>query len=1375
MKIKIKRFLAGLIAFVMLFTSSLVNIPLWNNSQVFASEIEEKNVNFTVNDAIKALIYYYDNEYYRKAESNQTLDGFNYVAMVKANVDLNKKNWKVEEKLEGNTLPGKAKQSLVLMELNKDPSNYENENLIETIVNELNTIESEKYIQNLFCEVFAVDKFNEQYPDKKIEYNVKKIVDLILKEKKENGCIGGSINNTAYAIEFFNKHQDIEGTKEAKEKAISYLKSQIKEKGAMYSKFYQTSIHCQAVRALLNAGEDVTSKEWSKDGYNIVDGIFKEWNGKNIIDKYGKNRHITHYTEALYALTTLKDLGYENTVLKDVNFENLNKQEEAEKTCNINMTVIYPSDDGKLEIKLKPSEFTVSSKKQLAGLTVLGAVQASGIDFTVNGTIINSIMGLKNEKQNGWMYTLNGEIPNTWAPDTSIKSGDKIVWYYSKNEDSEIPSYDEIVKLSKQPEDPKDESKPDGSRISEVINGVIEYYNEKLYVEEQGILKDYQYSTMYKAGADLNKKKWTLNEKYQTKYDMSWKMLPTKVHQSLILLDINKDPNNYGNRKFIDEIAKEIDEQDTYFAISELKAVLALEKYNSKFKDTRVEYNINKAIENVLKAQCDDGGFRQRQTSTLSNTGIALDVLSRHRDIKGVNEAIEKAIKYLKSNQKDDGAIYEKTFITSYYCDVLQGLIACKEDITSNKWTSTTGKNLVDGLFILWRDDNGFDNNKGESINNRGWLAGTQSALSSLIELKNSGYSEYIVKDIKVKKYGQIEETGNECKVNIAIALPENHKYVSYFKPKEVKINDVKHKGGFTALGALQAATSLYEINGDMVTAIFGHENKDNNGWMYTINGIAPGEMAGKVNIKEGDKVIWYYSIDGMNHKAPTWEELKGISQDKVHVENITLDKNKLTLNKGNEYKFKAIVTPENATNKNILWKSNNEKVIRIDNNGKILAIEKGSAIITATSEDGEKVASCEVTVNNNDSIEKDYKKVIDETITGLCNIVYDKEKIDAFEAVSLNAVNREVPEKYMENLIKEIETKDKSKFDENGKFKRFTDCSKAILGVVASGKDPRNVKGYNLIEDLCSKEMVNDTYARTYTLLALDSGNFKLPSGSKFSRKEIIEGLISNQKENATWNDWGNSFDVDTTAMVIPALAPYYKENSKVKEAIDKAIDGLSKTQNNEGELVSKWNKNGSSESTAQTIIALCSLGINPTTCNKFIKENRNLLDVLLDYKKKDGSFAHVKSDMEKFNDMATEQGFRAIAAYNTLINSKRSSIYIMKNFNEVEDKKNIEVKNLTTALEFKLGSEAKITVEAINKLKIDKEGTLIVALYNKENDKMINYVAVKSTIKNGESEKLEAMLKLPKQGIYEIKAFVWDNMKNMQSLSNEIIIPVK
>ena len=82
-----------------------------------------------------------------------------------------------------------------------------------------------------------------------------------------------------------------------------------------------------------------------------------------------------------------------------------------------------------------------------------------------------------------------------------------------------------------------------------------------------------------------------------------------------------------------------------------------------------------------------------------------------------------------------------------------------------------------------------------------------------------------------------------------------------------------------------------------------------------------------------------------------------------VHVESIVLNKNNITLIKGNTETLTATINPSNAMNKNLTWSSSDSNIVTVDNNGLITGKKRGTATITITSEDGSKTDTCEVIV----------------------------------------------------------------------------------------------------------------------------------------------------------------------------------------------------------------------------------------------------------------------------------------------------------------------------------------------------------------------------------------------------------------------------
>lgn len=82
-------------------------------------------------------------------------------------------------------------------------------------------------------------------------------------------------------------------------------------------------------------------------------------------------------------------------------------------------------------------------------------------------------------------------------------------------------------------------------------------------------------------------------------------------------------------------------------------------------------------------------------------------------------------------------------------------------------------------------------------------------------------------------------------------------------------------------------------------------------------------------------------------------------------VTGISLNKTNDTLSPGMTDTLSASVIPENATNKNVTWSSSDSSIVSVDNTGKITALKAGNVTITAATQDGNKTASCTVTVNS--------------------------------------------------------------------------------------------------------------------------------------------------------------------------------------------------------------------------------------------------------------------------------------------------------------------------------------------------------------------------------------------------------------------------
>ena len=94
--------------------------------------------------------------------------------------------------------------------------------------------------------------------------------------------------------------------------------------------------------------------------------------------------------------------------------------------------------------------------------------------------------------------------------------------------------------------------------------------------------------------------------------------------------------------------------------------------------------------------------------------------------------------------------------------------------------------------------------------------------------------------------------------------------------------------------------------------------------------------------------------------QAATLVQSSGI----VNVTGVTLIPTSVSLSINGTQQLTATIAPANATNKNITWTSSNNAVATVSSSGLVTAITAGSAVITVTTQDGAKTATCNITVN---------------------------------------------------------------------------------------------------------------------------------------------------------------------------------------------------------------------------------------------------------------------------------------------------------------------------------------------------------------------------------------------------------------------------
>ncbi|MBC6721012.1 Ig-like domain-containing protein [Treponema sp. Marseille-Q4130] len=126
--------------------------------------------------------------------------------------------------------------------------------------------------------------------------------------------------------------------------------------------------------------------------------------------------------------------------------------------------------------------------------------------------------------------------------------------------------------------------------------------------------------------------------------------------------------------------------------------------------------------------------------------------------------------------------------------------------------------------------------------------------------------------------------------------------------------------------------------------------------WASDNSGIAKVDQNGNVRGKaDGTALITVTTEDGGKTATCT------VKVKFIHIDGISFDKNELDLGIGESYKLTATIDPANASNKKITWVSDKPAIAEVDQDGNVRGKAEGTAVITATTEDGGKTATCTV------------------------------------------------------------------------------------------------------------------------------------------------------------------------------------------------------------------------------------------------------------------------------------------------------------------------------------------------------------------------------------------------------------------------------
>ena len=220
------------------------------------------------------------------------------------------------------------------------------------------------------------------------------------------------------------------------------------------------------------------------------------------------------------------------------------------------------------------------------------------------------------------------------------------------------------------------------------------------------------------------------------------------------------------------------------------------------------------------------------------------------------------------------------------------------------------------------------------------------------------------------------------------------------------------------------------------------------------------------------------------------------VTPSTIAVMGVSLNKSSLSLEEGGSETLVATVTPDNATNKTVSWKSSASGVATVDGNGKVTAVKTGTATITVTTSDGSKTASCEVKVSAK-IIEVQSIAVSPETA-----VIYEGETVALSATISPeNASDKSITWESRSPGIAVVD-------------------NKGVVTGVSNGIVYIDAKAGNGIKGTCGIHVIKDLRLKG---IALSKSELELTMG-KTEQLEVTFTPADAENKNVTWKSSNNA-----------------------------------------------------------------------------------------------------------------------------------------------------------------------------------------------------------------------------------------------------------
>lgn len=214
------------------------------------------------------------------------------------------------------------------------------------------------------------------------------------------------------------------------------------------------------------------------------------------------------------------------------------------------------------------------------------------------------------------------------------------------------------------------------------------------------------------------------------------------------------------------------------------------------------------------------------------------------------------------------------------------------------------------------------------------------------VSVSQSKKYEFTLSSTSESTWLKIESVGSSRKRVIVNSITVEAEPLEKVYPNSISLQDTNVDTGST----VQLIPVFEPSTTNQKSVTWDSSNK--NVATVNSNGVVSGVKAGTATI----------TATGKNENGQDVTGSCIVTVKDVAVSGVTLSQTALSVAVGKEKTLTPTISPSNATNKNVSWKSSNTSIATVTN-GVVKGVANGTATITVTTEDGNKTATCQVTV----------------------------------------------------------------------------------------------------------------------------------------------------------------------------------------------------------------------------------------------------------------------------------------------------------------------------------------------------------------------------------------------------------------------------